>query len=94
MKVEIHYPKAKCAYCGKEFEKHHNRQVYCSDECRSNARKDKKRQYNSTYYYKNRKRLHQTLIGTRCIGPKPHPDTEREPEIVQNEVERIGLTLF
>ena len=91
MKVDIKYPTAKCAYCGKPYTKHHNRQTYCSTECRDNARREKRRQYNTRYYYKNRRRLHQTLIGTRCIGPKPNPNTEREAEIIQNEVERIGL---
>ena len=94
MKVNIKYPQAKCSYCGKTYTKTHNRQKYCSDHCRTEARREKKRTYNSRYYYKNRKRLHQTLIGTRCIGPKRNPDPERETEIVQNEIQRIGLTLF
>lgn len=93
MEVKIKYPEVKCAYCGKPFHKKHNRQIYCSTECRNNARKEKKRIYNSRYYYKNRKRLHATLIGTRTIGPKANPNKEREAEIIQNEVERIGLTI-
>ena len=93
MKVEIKYPKAKCKYCGKTYTKHHNRQEYCSDTCRKYARQEKKRIYNSRYYYKNRKRLHQTLIGTRTIGPKPNPDKDREADIVRNEVQRVGLTI-
>ena len=94
MKVEIKYPKAKCKYCGKTYEKHHNRQVYCSDECRTNARKEKRRIYDSKYYYKNRKRRNQTLIGTRSIGPHKHPEDEKEQTIVQNEIQRIGLRLI
>ena len=91
MDIRINYPKAKCAYCGKQYTKQHNRQTYCSDECRENARKEKKRIYNSKYYYKNKKRLHQTQIGTRSIGPRANPNKERESEIIQNEIERIGL---
>ena len=94
MKITINYPQTKCQYCGKTFTKTHNRQVYCSTECKNNARKEKKRIYNSEYYYKNRQKLHKTLIGTRCIGPKPNPNIEREKEIVKNEIDRIGLRIF
>lgn len=94
MKVQIKYPKTKCAYCGKTFTKKHNRQKYCSDKCRKYARQEKRRIYDSRYYYKNRDIINKKRIGTRTIGPKPNPDTERETEIVRNEVERIGLTLF
>lgn len=31
--------KPKCLKCGKEFKKEHNRQKYCSDECKKEARK-------------------------------------------------------
>ena len=94
MKVEIKYPKAKCAYCGKTYKKTHNRQTYCSETCRKNARQEKRRIYDSRYYYKNKNIINKKRIGTRSIGPKPHPDIEREAEIVQNEVERIGLHIF
>jgi len=93
MKVNIKYPKTKCAYCGKEFEKKHNRQIYCSKQCSDNARKDKKRIYNSKYYYKNKKRILTTAIGTTTMSPNRNPNADREAEIVQNEIERIGLKL-
>ena len=78
MEVKIKYPKRKCQYCGKEFEKHHNRQIYCSPECSKEANREKDR-------------INQTKIGTRTIGPRAHQDKEREAEIVQNEIDRIGL---
>lgn len=89
MKVNIKYPEVRCAYCGKPFKKHHNRQVYCSDECRTNARKEKRRIYDSNYYYRVRKQRNKTLIGTRTIGPHKHPRTEREQQIVTNEKQRL-----
>lgn len=91
MKVNIKYPKTKCAYCGKTFTKTHNRQIYCSEECRYHAHREKHNIRNRRYYYKHKKRINQTKIGTRTIGPKPNPDIKRETEIVQNEIERIGL---
>ena len=46
---------------------------------------------NLRYYYRHKQRINTTRIGTRTIGPKPHEDKEREAEIVQNEIDRIGL---
>jgi predicted nucleic acid-binding Zn ribbon protein len=94
MKVNIKYPKAKCKLCGKTYTKKHNRQTYCSDECRKEAKRRQDRQAWTKWFYKNRKTLYQKQLGTRTIGPKPNPDTEREAEIVQNEIRRIGLQMF
>ena len=93
MKVNIQYPTVKCAYCGKPFEKKHNRQKYCSEECAYHAHLEKHRIRNMRYYYRHRDRINKTKIGTRTIGPKPNPDPEREAEIINNEIERIGLTI-
>ena len=94
MKITIKYPKAKCAYCGNEFEKKHNRQTYCSDHCRTEARREKRRKYDYKYYRKNRDRINKKRLGTRTIGPRPHPNIERETEIIEKEIERIGLRIF
>lgn len=94
MEVNIKYPKTKCAYCGKPFTKKHNREKYCSDECRYHAHREKHNIRNRRYYYKHKNRINQTKIGTRTIGPKPNPDPDREAEIVQKEINRIGLTTF
>lgn len=94
MKVKIKYPKVKCAYCGKPFTKTHNRQKYCSKECADNAHREQKNNWAYTYYHKNKDRINKTRIGTRTIGPNPNPDKNREQEIVQNEIDRIGLSHF
>jgi predicted nucleic acid-binding Zn ribbon protein len=94
MKIEIKYPQAKCSYCGKTFTKTHNRQTYCSEECAYQAHREKHRIRNMRYYYRHRDRINKTKIGTRTIGPNPNPDPEREAQIVQNEIERIGLHIF
>ena len=94
MKVKIEYPKAKCKYCGKPYTKTHNRQVYCSDECRTNAKKEQDTKARLRWVNKNKERLYQTQLGTRTIGPHRHEDNDREAEIVQNEKHRLGLSLF
>ena len=93
MKVEIKYPEIKCAYCGRTFERKHNRQKYCSEECAYHAHREKHNIRCRRYYYRHKDRINKTKIGTRTIGPKPNPDPTREAEIIQNEVERIGLRL-
>ena len=94
MKVRIKYPEIKCAYCGKPFKKHHNRQKYCSTECSTNAERENRRKRDYRYYHKHKTRINQTRKGTRSIGPKPNPNPEREAEIIQNEIERIGLNFL
>ena len=94
MKVNIKYPERKCAYCGKPFERKHNRQKYCSEECAYHAHREKHNIRCRRYYYRHKDRINKTKIGTRTIGPKPNPDPTREAEIIQNEVERIGLHIF
>ena len=93
MKVKINYPTVKCAYCGKPFERKHNRQKYCSEECAYHAHREKHNIRCRRYYYRHKDRINKTKIGTRTIGPKPNPDPNREAEIIQNEVERIGLRI-
>jgi hypothetical protein len=94
MKVNIKYPERKCAYCGRTFERKHNRQKYCSEECAYHAHREKHNIRCRRYYYRHKDRINKTKIGTRTIGPKPNPDPNREAEIIQNEVERIGLHIF
>lgn len=94
MEIQIKYPKAKCKWCGRTFEKHHNRQTYCSPECRKEADKENNRNRQHRHYYRHRQRILAKRKGTATIGPKPNPDTTREHEIIQNEIRRIGLTLF
>ena len=94
MKIQITYPQTKCKYCGKEFTKQHNRQIYCSDECRKHARQEKRRHYNTRYYYRNKKRILNTAIGTRTISPHKHQNNDREAEIIKNEIDHIGLNVL
>ena len=89
MKVNIKYPERKCAYCGKPFKKTHNRQVYCSPECRSKGDQEKANRRWRKWYHKNKKTLYQKQLGTRTIGPHRHPENDREAEIITNEKDRL-----
>ena len=89
MEVQIKYPKAKCAYCGKPFTKTHNRQTYCSEDCRKKGYQEKNNTRWRRWYHKNKNTLYQRQLGTRTIGPHKHPDTDREKEIIGNEKQRL-----
>ena len=79
----------KCAYCGKQFHKKHNRQIYCTPECSKKAHQDQINKSWRKWYHKNKKRLYQTQLGTRTIGAKPNPNPQKEAEIIQKEKQRI-----
>ena len=93
MDIQIKYPKRKCAYCGKPFTKKHNRQTYCSPECRKKGDQEKSNARWRKWYHKNKKTLYAKQLGTRTIGPKPNPNIEREEQIVRNELDRITLNV-
>ena len=94
MKVNIKYPQAKCKWCGNTFTKKHNRQVYCTKKCAKEAKKEQDQKHRLRWVNKNKETLYQTQLGTRTIGPHKNPNDEKEAEIVQNEIRRIGLKMF
>lgn len=91
--------KNKCKYCGKLFVKKHNREVYCSKDCRRNALREQKARYQAKRRLKiKRKELilpeHQISgmgsYGTSCTGHM-RSSFEEEYRAVQREMQRIGL---
>ena len=95
MEVKIKYPKTKCKWCGKTFTKTHNRQVYCSTECRKNAKREQDRNHWIRWYHRNKNKTvtqSSRCLGTSRIGAKKHEDNNKEQKVVENEIRRIGLT--
>ena len=80
-----------CKWCGTIFTRKHNRQVYCSKTCADNAKAVQDRHHWLRWFYKNRERLYETQLGTRSLGPHPNEDPEKEYQIIQNELRRLGL---
>ena len=89
---EPYYPH-KCKWCGKPFEKQHNRQEYCSEECFKHARLEQK----AIYQRKRRKLINKGLIvssenehlGTGYLSEHRWEDEEKEYESIQKELKRI-----
>lgn len=94
---EVYY-KHKCKYCGKPFNKKHNREMYCSKECRKYALREQKARYQAKRRLKiKRKELvlrhnYKNLgsYGT-CSAFHRRSKFEDEYRAVKREMERIGL---
>lgn len=90
----IYYPH-KCAYCGKGFTKEHNRQVYCSPQCRDYARREQK----ARYQCKRRKSIRigelisneNNFVGTNFLSKHRRTDFMKEHSQILKEMKRLGL---
>lgn len=93
------YYKNKCKYCGKPFNKKHNREVYCSKECRLYALREQKARYQA----KRRLLIKRKVLilpehkisgmgsyGTSATGHR-RSNFEEEYRAIQKEMRRIGL---
>lgn len=89
------YTNTICKYCGKPFYKEHNKTCYCSDECRLNALREQKAEYQR----KRRKLINKGVlvsnekeyIGTQFLSQHRQEDFEDEYESIQKEMKRLKL---
>ena len=94
---EIYY-KNHCKYCGKGFIKTHNHQLYCSEKCRKNSRKEQK-----AAYQRNRRKLVRegklvvsdqekyNKYASNLLSQHRHKDFKREYRAIQREMKRLKL---
>lgn len=85
---------SKCHWCGKPYTKKHNRQTYCTDKCRKEAKKEQNRNNFHRWYHKNKHKpgiSQKNQLGTRPIGSHKNKNPKKEYEIIQKELHRIGL---
>lgn len=91
--------KVPCKYCGKKFRKNHNREMYCSERCRQNARREQKAKYQA----KRRLLIKRNILiideykkyglgsyGTSKDGHRKS-NFSQEYRAIQKEMKRIGL---
>lgn len=79
---------AKCKFCGKEFTKTHNRQMYCSKHCRVEARRDQQASYNREYRRKYRNVMPESTIyglGSGRLSGHTCYNWRKEYKKIQNE---------
>ena len=92
-----YYPN-KCKWCGKPFEKQHNRQEYCSEECFHFARLEQK----AIYQRRRRKLINNGVIvsnetrhlGTGYLSEHCHDDPDEEYEAIQKELKRVKRSKY
>lgn len=81
----------KCKWCGKEFIKNHNRQMYCSDNCREYARQEQKLQYNKKYRKNIIKDDYYYGLGSGGLGKHKSNSFDKEIQIIKKEKIRLNI---
>jgi len=89
---EPYYPN-KCKWCGKPFEKQHNRQEYCSDKCKLNALREQKAIFSRKYRskYKNRKSDSYWGMGSGSLSAHKKDSFDEEHDAIQKELKRLRI---
>ena len=85
---------SKCGWCGQSYRRRHNRQVYCSSECRTAARQEQSRTSSLKYYHTHKNRLNEDRkygLGSGGLGQHAYPDFDREHLQIQREMRRLRL---
>ena len=85
----------KCQYCGKEFVRGYNSQVYCSDDCSKKAFLDQQAEYSR----KRRKSIkngelvtnERVKVGTNYLSSHPREDFDEEQAAIWKEMKRLKL---
>ena len=85
---------AVCKFCGSEFDKKHNRQMYCNEYCSKEAEKENRRIRDRKYYHRYKNFMHEEKkygLGSGLLSMHRHHEDIRELVAVQKEMRRMGL---
>lgn len=91
----VPYTNYTCKYCGKPFLKKHNKEMYCSDECRIKAHQDQ----DAEYRRRRRKLINDGVIisnenkyvGTGFLSHRKQKTEEDEIAAIRKEMKRLKL---
>lgn len=84
----------KCGCCGKEFIKRHGNQKYCSKKCAETVILFQNANAANKYYHHVKKlRGGDTVwgLGSGSLGQHRHDEFESEYNVVEKELQRLGL---
>lgn len=81
---------SKCKYCGKPYIKTHNRQVYCSSECRGYSDREHTAERVRRFYKKHGRGYHR-WVGTGSLGEHAHTDWDYEQLMILREKRRLKI---
>lgn len=79
---------SKCKWCGSEFDKKHNREEYCSENCRKEGNRENGRNRFRKYYNNYGKRNN---IGSGSLGASRRNEFDLEFLIIQKELKRLKI---
>jgi hypothetical protein len=83
-----------CKWCGREFIKTHNRQIYCSKHCSKYARQEKNRGYFRKYYHKYKETMHEEErfgLGSGYLSMHRHNDFHQESIAIRKEMQKLKI---
>ena len=84
-----------CKWCGREYTKKHNREMYCSDECRHYARQEQNRIHRRRYYHRYKQVMTEKQrcgLGSGFLSCNRYEDYMVEYAAIQREYSRLKLS--
>ena len=96
--IMVPYTNYTCKWCGKPFLKKHNKEMYCCDECREQARLDQ-----AAKYQRKRRKLikngvlvsneynNKAFLGTQYLSQHRQETDEEEHKAILKEMKRLKL---
>ncbi|BBL61526.1 hypothetical protein [Methanobrevibacter arboriphilus] len=85
---------AVCKFCGSEFDKKHNRQMYCNEYCSKEGEKENRRKRRSKYYHRYKNVMHEETkygLGSGFLSMHRHEEDIKELIAVENEMRRLKI---
>jgi len=85
---------SKCKWCGEEFEKKHNRQMYCNEYCSKEAERENTRKRRIKHYYRYKNIMHEEQkygLGSGFLSIHRYTDESKEFTAIQNEMKRLKI---
>jgi len=83
-----------CSWCGCKFVKSNNRESYCSDYCRDNARAEQSRLKSNKWYHKHKHELSEKQrwgLGSGFLSGHRNGDFVKEQKIIERELVRLSI---
>ena len=86
-----------CKWCGEFFIKEYAPEKYCCDECRKLSRGMQSRNKSHRWYHRHKHELSEKQrwgLGSGTLGQHMHNDFEKEFNVVEKELNRLGLRKY
>lgn len=85
---------AKCKWCGSEYEKKHNRQMYCNEYCSKEGKKENGRIRFRKYYHKYKNVMTEEErcgLGSGYLSEHRHESFDIELIAIEKEIKKLKI---